>query len=316
MELVDRFFAPLALVGLIVAALAGFLIGAQGGSTPAASTPPAAAVRLHQPLVTSRVTLEAPANWRAVNGASSVPGLALTQTRALSPVGGGGGAKLLVGLAGPGSPAPLPPGFALSRVPLAEVVQLPQAEAFRYANLAVEGYDGLLTLYALPLPGEGTTVIACEAPAGGASFIRECEQAAASVRPAGQAAAVNLTPSAAYGRALTTTIAALEQQRSALRARLHAAPGGATAGAARQLAAAFATASAAVSHLEAPAPASDAQAALASSLLADATSYRALAAAVGEAATYEAARAQVASTERATDFALSTYALLGYRFSH
>jgi len=70
-----------------------------------------------------------------------------------------------------------------------------------------------------------------------------------------------------------------------------------------------------LSHVEPPSPAGDAQAVLDTSLLADASAYKALAAAVGDTGSYEAARTQVASAESATNSALATYALLGYRLT-
>jgi hypothetical protein len=312
-ELVDRFFSPLAAFGLIAAAIAGFLIGSHraGVSTP---SPAAATVSQRQQLTASRVVLEAPATWHTVRAATAVPGLALAPVQAVAPPGEPA-SQLLIGTAPAGSTSPLPAGLVarLGGRPVAEVVQLPQAEALRYADVSVSGYAGLLTLYALPVPGEGTTVIACEAPSHASAFIRSCEEAAATVRPIGQQAAINLTPDAAYGQQVSAILAALERQRTALRAQLRQAPGSSTAPAARALAAAFTRAAASLSQLEAPAPASGAHGALATSMLAEAHAYTTLAADVGQTAAYEAARTQVQTAEVGTDSALAAFGLVGYK---
>ena len=316
MELVDRFFSPLAAFGLIAAGIAGFLIGnahRAGVSTP---SPAPATVSQHQQVAASRVVVEAPASWRSAVVSTAVPGLALNPVEAITPPGEPS-SQLLIGTAAAASPSPLPAALVarLRGRPVAEVLQLPQAEALRYANVVVSGYSGLLTLYALPAPGEGTTVIACEAASGAAGFIRTCEETAATVRPVGQQAAFNLTPDGAYSQQLSAIVAMLERERARLRAQLRQAPGSATATSASALAAAFAKAAASLSALEAPAPTSGAQSALDTSLVADVHAYQTLAADVGQTAPYEAARARVQSAEAATDSALAAYGLFGYKLS-
>jgi hypothetical protein len=204
----------------------------------------------------------------------------------------------------------------LAAPPAAEVVVLPQSEAFRYTGLAPSGYDRRLTVYAIPSPGGNPTVLACYAPAALASFMRACEGVVTTLRPVGQTTSTPLKPEAEYGARVSAAIAALDRERSALRRRMAAGtPEGTVGVLAARLSSHFAHAAAALAAIEPPLVAGQAQAAVVRSLLGARGAYRALAtaAANGGASGYEAARAQVQAAEAGVGRALEGFALIGYR---
>jgi hypothetical protein len=196
----------------------------------------------------------------------------------------------------------------------AEVVQLAGAEGFRYQHVALPGYAGLVTLYAVPLSGEGSTVLACHAPSGQQALMGLCEQTVVGLHPVGQATGVNLAPKLAYGESLAKLIAGLDRERGSLRAAMHQGAAPATLEAdAHRLATAFARAGGAIAALEAPAPVDQAQATLASDLGKVAAAYTSLAEAAAEAERYNAQRGQVEAGEATAAGALADFSLLGYR---
>jgi hypothetical protein len=308
-------------LGAVVAALAGYALGGRAKTVSGSvHAPPPAAQQQQQQLsqsLAASVLLESPRGWQAAPAAPAIPGLQLTRAIAFAPGGDAAQAGLLTGLAAAGEPAPLP-GSLLARLgapPAAEVVVLPQSEAFRYTGLAPSGYDRRLTVYAIPNPGGNPTILACYAPAAQASFMRACEGVVTTLRPVGQTTSTPLKPEAEYGARVSAAIRALDRQRTALRRKMAAGTPEGTVGAlATRMSARFAHAAAALAAIEPPLVAGQAQAAVVRSLIGARDAYRALAtaAANGGASGYEAARAQVEAAEAGVGRALEGFALIGY----
>jgi hypothetical protein len=305
-----RFADPL-LAGLAAVfagiALVGFLLGDHRSSATAAKPRIAAG---------SGILLEYPATWRAVKDAPSIPGLALDGLLALAPDGHAAAAGLLSGRLSTGQAGPLPSGFVnLMHGPVrTEVVNLASAQAYRYRQVHLAGYDRALELYVIPNALEGPSALACYAGSETSMFMQQCEQTVAQVTLPGQSS-YSLNPVGAYASQLGAVIGGLDRQRLTLREemRLRDTPGE-VAGLASTLASRFAAAAASIRTLEPPQAAGSAQATLANSLLNAHRAYAALAQAAGSASAegIDEAQAGVSSAEAEVDTALENYALLGY----
>ncbi|HEY5044407.1 MAG TPA: hypothetical protein VII53_00960 [Solirubrobacteraceae bacterium] len=265
------------------------------------------------------VLLEYPSDWEPVASASGIPGLSIAHPVVLAPGGDAANAGLITGQLAGGEPSPLPERF-MTRVrkpPDAEVVDLPETQAYRYARLSIQGFDQMLSIYAIPNPGGNPTILACYASVALSAYMRTCEQIVATLTLVGQQPSYDLAPEPGYARRLSASIGALDAQRDALRREMRQGASLFTVqrGAAR-LAAGFANAAASLSLLEPSLFATaQAQAALSRSILRARDAYTALAAAATaeSPSRFAVARRQVYEAETSINAALESFALLGYR---
>jgi hypothetical protein len=306
-----RALSPAVIPILVVVAIVGYLVGIHRPSTPASEEAPAGATRVASG---SGVLLAYPSSWRPTADDQTIPGLAIAHPLLLAPGGDSARAGLVSGKIPGGAPSPLPPQFVslVRGIPRAEVVNLANAQAYRYSKL--KGYRRALDLYVVPIAGSRPTALVCYAADGFANYLRQCEDMVSDVTLVGQTS-YNLVPDGAYAGQLGATLSALNRQRAKLRGEIHQRANLASVRPlAAGLAARFATAAAAVDALEPPQAASAAQTALTSSLTQAHDAYTALAsaAAAEDAEAYEAAQRQIDQAESSVDVALKGYALLGY----
>jgi hypothetical protein len=265
----------------------------------------------------TNLALNYPATWRAASAAPKIPGLAIAHPLVLAPAGDATQAGLVAGELAGGRAGPLPTTLLtlMPTLPETAVVDLLGSQAYRYAHVDVTGFDHQLTLYAIPNPGGQDTVLACYASAPLSSYMRTCEHIVASLTLPGQSQTYDLTPSPAYARELTTSIGALDAQRSSLRREMsvHAASAAAQTDAHR-LVSAYARAAASLSKLK-PSPVAGAtQTTLTRSIVQTSDAYKAFAAAAAEESTagLAAAGKQVDEAETRVQDALDQFVLLGY----
>jgi hypothetical protein len=295
----------IALTGL---AIVGFLLGDHGDSATTTSQPKISAG--------SGILLEYPSSWRQVATAPYIPGLAIEGPVALAPGGRGEEAGLLSGRLPADQAGPLPAGLVslLRSIPRTEVVDLANAQAYRYREVRLQGYGRALELYVIPDSVEGSSsVLACYASRESSPFMGQCEQAVAQVTLPGQPSYA-LGADGEYASHLAKLLGSLQQQRLTLREEMHLHDTPAeVASLASTLAERFAGAAASVRTLEPPQSAGAAQAALANAMLTTQDAYQALAvaASAGPSAA-QTAQARVTSAESEVNRALEDYALLGY----
>jgi hypothetical protein len=309
----QRFTGPLLpglLAVLVAVAFVGFLLGDHRSSATARKPRIAAG---------SGVLLEYPSTWRPAGGAPSIPGLAIDGSLVLAPGGRAAGAGLLSGRLSAGQSGPLPAGFVslMRGLPRTEVVDLANAQAYRYREVHLQGYDRALELYVIPNAIEGPSALACYASSESSAFMHQCEQTVAQITLPGQSLYA-LSPDGGYAAQLGKLLANLDRQRLALRKEMqvHDTPAE-VASLATALAGRFASAAASIRTLEPPQSAGAVQAALANSVLNAHDAYEALATATaaataGRSPEIDAAQARVSSAEAEVDTALENYALLGY----
>jgi hypothetical protein len=309
---IDRRMLVVPAVVLVLAALLGYLLGHQ----PARAHTPR-----REPTSTTSVAgvlLQVPARWRSASSAPEIPGLDLQDAAVFAPSGNASGAGLVAGALPAGQPSPLPPALLahLRRQPTTAVVDLQEAQAYRYTDLSIAGSDRTVAIYVVPSPGGQPTALACYASPAQAGELAACQRIVATLALAGRSQGYSLTPQPEYAQQLSAMVATLDAKRSSLRARM-----GASASARRvqQLAdglgGAFAQAAGALSGLEPTLANGAAQSALSGALLTAHSAYSALAnaAARRDAGAYSAARGRVEAAESAVDTALQAYSLLGYR---
>ncbi len=292
-------------VGVVVAAIFGYLLGS-GAKVADTHQHQAAASAPTRPLFAGSVILEAPIGWQSASGAPAIPGLPIVHPVSVAP-----------GQLAEGGPAPLPATFLaqLSAPPRAEVVSLPQSQAYRYSQLHVRGIAQLVSVYVIPSPGGAPSVLACYVPASALAELRTCEQIVTTLRPVATTSTDDLTPNTAFAEAVSAAVGGVDSERVALRREMQTGANVVTvARAAARLAHSFASSSAVVARLEPPLVAGPAQVALATAMKRAGSAYAALAAAASarNEGSYESARAQVGEAEAGVDGALQGFALLGY----
>jgi hypothetical protein len=295
---------------LVLIAVLGYFVGHRHSGGGASS----AAARTAR---SADVIVQYPPGWSPTSDAPQLDGLSLTQATRVAPRGQAARAGLLVGSLPAGDPTPLPASFVarLAHLPQTAIVDLVEAQAYRYTQLHVRGFSSTLTLFAIPNPNGPSTALACYAPSPRSPYMRACEETVAAVTIAGQSQTYQLTPEPRYAAELSAAIVTLDRQRISLRRQLHPQIAAARAEQlARGLASGFGEASAALGRLEPNAPVERTQVALASALQDARAGYEALATAVAALSVpaYEAARARVATAETNVDKALESFALLGY----
>ena len=296
-----------ALAVLAAVALAGYAIGRDAAPSGARQTSPMRSA------VVANVIVRYPREWTRTTRAP-LEALALSEATLLSPAGRSQQSGLLVGGVPAGEAAPLPLSFvrALATPPSAEVVSLAETQAYRYSGLSVAGFEGSVTVFAIPEPGGSATIAACYARPGDAAFLERCAGVVAGVTQLAQTAGYDLVPEAAYARRLARLVGELGARRSDV-ARTRGA--GATQGELARLGAglsqAYARAAGGLAGLEAPAPARAAESVLASALEGASSAYAALA---GSRRPLESARARtrVREAETLVSEGLERFSLLGY----
>ncbi len=314
MGTVPRAAHPLLIPAVLVAAIAGYLLGsAHHSPTRAAAQQPGRT----QVLSNAGLLLEYPLGWTRSAAALSLPGLNLTDGVSLLPPGGSDGEGLLTGRLRAGEAAPLPAAFlaTLARLPHTEVVSLTSIPAYRYTDVSPRGYSGVLTIYVVAGAGEGgPRLLACLAAFAASQTQQSCEGIVEAVAPLGGAPA-SIAPEGGYASRLSGLLGTLQQERASLRARMAASTSTAAVGAlAGTLAVRFASAGSALAKVEAPQAALDAQQALIAAMRQAGQAYSTLAADAqsGSVGSYDEARNQVQKAESLLDTSLQSFSLLGY----
>jgi len=306
----DRRLVGAAAAVLGAVAIAGYLVGHRPPPSPA-----------REPTLTASVAaalLDFPASWQPSTAVPAIKGLPIEHPLLLVPAGSGGQAGLLAGALPAGERSPLPSQFlaAAGRQPQTSVVNLQEAQAYRYAGLTVPGSSQALVLYVIPNPGASPTALACYAAPAVARYLQACEHVIARLTLVGQSQTYEPTPQPTYAGQLSAAILALDQTRTKLRRAMgpRAQPP-AVVRLAGRLARAFARAGASVSSLEPSIPTGGAQAVLSGAILRAHAAYAALAAAAHrrDEAAFASARTRVLEAETGVDQALDGFGLLGYQ---
>jgi hypothetical protein len=299
---------------LLAVAIAGYLIGHRRPSARSSGATHEASNGV--------VSVTYPAGWEPVRGTPAMPGLAVGLPLVLAPAGHTGRAALVVGQLTVAHANPLPTSFLadLTRVPDAEVVDLPNGQAYRYSQLAAPGFATGFTLYAIPETSTSETVAICYSPTPSASAMHACEGIAATLTLLSPAVEVQaggyLTPKANYARSVKAALDELDRQRRELRPGIL--PGVARASAAElatSLAEGFSHADSSLAVVQPPPAALSAHHQLLEALSRGRRAYAALATAVsdGDSSAYAAAETQIDSAEAALASSLQSFALIGYR---
>jgi hypothetical protein len=291
---------------LLVAAVAGFLIGHSGSGDSKSATPAA-----NNTQSAGGLDLSFPDNWHRGTPAD-IPGLDLATGGgqiAVTQQGSPAADTLSAGITDATGPALLPASF-LDRLsqppPRDDAVKLGDLDMYRYKGLKPKGYDGSLTLYVAPTT-EGVATVACAATAASATtFLPACE---------GVANGISLTtgnpfPLGAdqdYLDKLNATIddlnTAVKRDASTLR---KAKKRAGQAAAATALAADYGKANKSLAGLEVSPAVADAAAAVRKALAQTQTAYKNLASAAsrGKSKAYSAASRQVTAGQKALQNAL------------
>src|SRR5271165_6054616 len=160
---------------LLVAALVGYLVG-HGHAASASS-------EKTRSLLVGGVLVNAPVDWRLAPASPAIPGLTMVNPVDLAPGGDGANAGLISGQLPAGEPSPLPAPFVahLSGLPQTQIVNLVEAQAYRYSQLHVPGFAKALIVYAVPNPGGRPAAIACYAGRNSLSQMQVCERVIATL---------------------------------------------------------------------------------------------------------------------------------------
>jgi len=232
------------------------------------------------------VLLDYPSSWQQASSPPAIPALTITHELALAPAGNPAHAGLLAGGLPGGEPSPLPAPFVelFQKLPRAEIVNLLGNQAYRYAGLSIPGFPHELTLYGDPKPGRRSRPGSpATPPRASPPTCARANTSSPRSRWSASPRATTSRPTPAYARALSASVTALDQQRTALRRQMsQVAPSLTLQRAATQLAGVFAHAAEALSPLEPSLAVGRAQAALAAALVQARAAYEAFATAVGE----------------------------------
>lgn len=294
---------------LVVAALVGYIVGhGHAASAPSEKS---------RSLLAGSVLVEAPVEWRLA-APPTIPGLVISKPVVVAPGSDPAEAGLLSGELPAGEPSPLPSSFVshLSGMPETAIVNLVQAQAFRYSHLHVTGFSKMLTVFAIPNPGGRPAVTACYAATNDSRDMQVCERIVATLTVVNLTHSYDLTPEPGYARQLSRPITSLDRERVTLRREMyqHNVPT-VVQGLAERLATAFANAAISISLLEPPLVAHRAQQVLDGAVLNARGAYYGLVGAVASRSPsrYNAARTRVDEAEASVDSALENLILLGYQ---
>ena len=298
--------ALIALLGIPIAALLGFMLAQGSGSHPTRAA-------LDRHASTGSVQIDYPTDWGRRTPRLAPP-LGLTDELALGPATPSD-AQLVVGSAGAGDlpqlPEPLLASFA--GAPSAQIVTLGGIRFYRYLNPSLRGGGAPESIYALPTTG-GAVIGVCTTPHGDSAFTSSCERILGTIRlTSGRVLA--LGPSVSYAAGLDRVIGKLNAVRRTAGAQLRSAHGAqGQAEAADRLALAHEAAASALVQIDAGS-ATAANGAVATALRTTGTAYAALsrAAAHADAAGYRNASASIMRATTALNSALARLGQLGYR---
>ena len=302
-----------ALAAVVVAAVAGTLLGGSGDKV----APEAGNVA-----ATGGLSLRVPAAWETLGSPPDIPGLEFQDRIAIGPRAAAGREGLVAGRIPAGEGSVLPAGLADAGgdgPPARDAVRLGDAEAFRYPGLRPErapgasGFAGSVTLFVV-LTDKGHAGIACYAAAPSPRFSKASSDVAASLELT-DAKALALAPSAEFAKAVTDLLARMAGERRRGRQRLaQAATSVSQAAAADALARAYAAASRRARGLPAPDAARPANTAIATAIAEVAHGYEIAAAAARgrDRARFRRAGGAVRRAEARVTAAVGALAELGY----
>ncbi len=296
----------LALAGIVLAAVLGFVVARSTGG----SSSPSAPAHAGKLAAAGPVQISYPSTWRR-QALPRARTRGLTGGLAVGPASPAGGLLVIGTSTGDNASLLSPPlRVALSEKTPANVVKLGGLAFNVYPNAPAVGGS----LYALPTTA-GTVFGICLTAGAPPGFSHSCERALATLRlTSGRIVAPgqNAHYASAVNRALSTLNAVRSKAASQLRL---ANTGRAQAAAADQLAAAHAAAALALSHLSSVGPATAANLALVAALRATATAYTALARAAtdSDGAAYTKASSAVTRGESSLQPALAQLRRLGYQ---
>jgi hypothetical protein len=297
-----------ALLGAV--AIAGYLVGHRPPPSPSREQTLTASV--------AAALLDFPASWQPSTSVPTIKGLQIEHPLLLVPAGSGGHAGLLAGALPAREHSPLPSQFlaAAGRRPQTSVVNLQEAQAYRYTGLTVPGSGQALVLFVIPNPGASPTALACYAAPAALRYMQACEHVVARLTLVGQSQTYELAPQPTYAGQLSSAILSLDQARTKLRRGMGSrVPPATVVRLAGRLAQAFARAAASLSAVEPSIPTAGAQAVLSGTILRAHAAYSALAGAAHrrDQVAFTTARTRVLEAETAVEEALAGFGLLGYQ---
>ena len=305
-----RLAAGAVLGSVIVAAVAGVLVGGHRDGQAPASTPP-----LSSTAADGRIALSFPATWHTPAKAPTDRVLGL---RAPLTLGAARSASLAAGVTSARTPQLLAPA-ALKAVtgtlPAPRRVRVGALSAYRYTGVRLRGVDGVTEIVAGPA-STGIVTLACTIAAGAPSgAAADCTRIFATLRLQ-RGHATTLGADAGYATALRRLLAGVNQVRTPARRALARATGPKSqSSAARTAAAAYRTAASRLQRVT-PGPVErDAHDRLGKALTATATAYGRLGSAAldGHRSRYAAASTAVRAAEHDVSTALTALRRLGYR---
>ena len=299
-------------IAVVIAAVLGSLIGGgsddskdEGGGAPTVAASNA------------DVEAKVPSDWKKISDVPAIPGMQFASPIAQAPGGAAGGESVVVGqVKNANNSTLLPAGFLSAlgldsgELPPRQAVRLAdnKLEAYRYPKLRPDGLDQPVTLYTVPTSA-GVATVACLDPSA------DCESIANTLKlNAGTAFPVG--PSKEYAAGLGKTLGTLDKKVSAGRKALQSADTPkAQAAAAKDLSAAYKSASASVSKLEVSPADSAANKQLASALKDTGNAYGKMASAAssGNNSAYKKASKQVEDAEQSVAGALRGLEAAGYK---
>ncbi len=298
----------------VVAAILGFVIGggSGGGSEDEGGGAPTVAAS------SGDLAAKFPSGWKAPAQAPAVPGYTFSEPIAQAP-GGKGAESVTIGqVENANNPSLLPPDFLKAlgldagELPPRQAVRLVdnKLEAYRYANLRPRGVDDPVTLFTVPTSA-GVATVACIDPSA------DCESIANTLKLNG-GTAFPVGPNKAYADSLGKILGGLDKKATAGRKALEGADTPKQqAAAAKDLSAAYKSASSQVSKLEVSPADATANAALATALKKTGDAYGKLASAAssGNDSAYKKASKQVEAGEKSVAAALGGLAESGYKLA-
>jgi hypothetical protein len=290
---------------------AGYLVGGASGGDPEQQPADRTAESATRTLAGEDLGADVPSGWEDLDAAPEIDGLPILRSAAAAPPGGDGAIQL--GVSDGGGTTLLPASFvsALGGPPEPDAtVRLGDLEAYRYD--ALEPADGAapVRLYVAPLRS-GVATLACT----GGLPSDQCDRVAASLRTDG-ASALPLGPRAEYGKPVGNALSRLADRRDAAQRRLtRASTRKGQAGAAADVAAAYAAAANALDEVR-PGPLErDAHVRLVRGMRTARDAYDALgkAAKQGAAGKYAARRSRAARADGTARSRVRALADFGYR---
>jgi hypothetical protein len=235
-------------IAAVVAAVLGFVIGGSGGGGNEEEGGGAPSVAASN----ADVATKFPSSWKKLGSVPEIPGYTFAAPIAQAPGGAQGGESVVVGQVKDANNSTLLPagflqalGLDAGEVPPRQAVRLVdnKLEAYRYANLRPRGVDQPVTLFTVPTSA-GVATVACVDPSA------DCESIANTLKLNG-GTAFPVGPSKEYASALGKTLGGLNKKVESGRKALQGADTpGQQANAAKDLSAAYKSASSQVSKLK------------------------------------------------------------------